>query len=334
MSKHFPLCGGMSERLRFVALALAVVSGVAWSAAPTQGYPRKPIRLIVPIAPGGGTDILSRLIAQKMTESFQQQVVVDNRPGAGTIIGANIAAKSAPDGHTLIMVFPAHAINVTLMSKLPFDPVKDFTPVALVASAPYILVVPPSFQAKSVKELIALARLQPGKLNYASAGTGSSPHLAAELFKSAAKVDIVSISYNGGGPAIAATVGGEVHMTFGVVAATLPYVKSGKLIGLAVTSIERSKLVPLLPTVAEAGVAGYEAIAWYGLLGPARTPGPIIQQLNREIHRILGLPDVQERLAALGFEPIPTTPEQFGAHIRAEIPKWAKVIKDASIQVQ
>ena len=301
--------------------------------ADAQSFPNRPIRLIVPIAAGGGTDILSRLIAQKMTESSGQQVVVDNRPGGGTVIGTEIAAKSAPDGYTVIMVFPAHAINVTLIRTLPFDPVNDFSPVTMCASAPYILAVHPSFPGNSVKELIALARAKPGTLNYASGGTGSSPHLAAELFKSMAKVDIASIPYNGGGPAIAATIAGEVQMTFGVVAAALSYVKSGRLKALAVTSLERSNLTPDLPTVSEAGVPGYEAIAWYGLLAPARTPPAIIGKLDREIKQILNLPDVRERLAGLGFEAIPSTPDQFGDYIKAEIPKWAKVIKEANIHV-
>jgi len=307
-------------------------TGATADAAASQSFPRRPVRLIVPIAPGGGTDILSRIIAQKMTESLGQQVVVDNRAGAGSIIGTDIVAKSAPDGYTLLMAFPAHAINMTLFGKLPFHPIKDFSAVTACASSPYILALHPSVQAKSVRELIALARAKPALLNYASAGNGSSPHLAAELFKTMAKVSITGVPYNGGGPAIAATLAGETHMTFGVISAALPHVKAGKLVGLAVTSLERSKLTPELPTVAEAGVPGYEAIAWYGVLAPARTPATIIARLDHEFQRILQLPDVQERLAGLGFEPIPTTPAKFAALIEAEIPKWAKVIKDAGIR--
>ena len=267
-----------------------------------------------------------------MSESFRQQVVVDNRPGAGSVIGTDIVAKSAPDGHTLVMVFPAHAINVSLFSKLPFDPLKDFSAITMCASSPYILALHPSVPAKSVKDLIAMARAKPGQLNYASAGNGSSPHLAAELFKSMAKVNITGIPYAGGGPAIAATLGGEVQMTFGVVAAALPHIKGGKLVGLAVTSLERSKLTPELPTLSEAGVPGYEAIAWYGVVAPARTPASIVNKLDQEFKRILQLPDVRERLTGLGFEPIPSTPAKFAAYIEAEIPKWAKVVKDAGVR--
>jgi len=292
-------------------------------------YPDRPIRLIVPIAPGGGTDILSRIVGQKLSQSVGQQIVIDNRPGAGSIIGTDIVAKSPPDGYTLVMVFPAHAINVTLYPKLPFDPVKDFTPVALVADATYILMVHPSLPVKSVKELIALARKRPGELNYASAGNGSSPHLAAELFKSMAHVNILGIPYNGGGPAIAATLAGEAHMTFGVMAAALPFVKNGRLRGLGTSGAHRSPLTPDLPTIDEAGVPGYEADAWYGLLAPAQTPEPVVARLDREIKAILQLPDVRERLAGLGFEPMQSTPQQFAAFIRSEIPKWAKVVKDA-----
>jgi tripartite-type tricarboxylate transporter receptor subunit TctC len=298
-----------------------------------QQYPDRPVRLVVPLAPGGGADILARIVGQKMTQSFGQQVVIDNRPGAGTIIGTEIVAKSAPDGYTLALVIPAHAINVSLFGKLPFDPIKDFAAVTLCASAPYILVVHPSVPVKTVKDLIDLARSKPGQLNYASAGNGTSPHLAAELFKTMTKVNITGVPYNGGGAALAATFSGEVQMTFGVVAISLPHLKTGKLVGLAVTSEERMKLAPELPTVAEAGVPGYEAITWYGVLAPARTPVAIISKLDRELKRILQLADVQERFATLGFQPSPSaTPRKFADYIEAEIPKWAKVVKDARIR--
>lgn len=305
------------------------IPSVAGSAA-AHRYPERPIRLIVPNAPGGGTDILSRLIAQKTSESFGQQVVVDNRPGAGGIIGTDIAAKSAHDGYTLVMVFPAHATNVSMFRKLPFDPIKDFSAVTLLASNSYILVVHPSLPVKSVKDLIGLARARPGQLNYA-AGRGTSPQLAAELFKSMAQVNITGIPYAGGGPSIAATLGGEVHMTYGVIAAVLPHVKSKKLTALAVTSAARSNIIPQLPTIAESGLPGYEAIAWYGLLAPVHTPTSIISKLDREFKRILQLPEVQERFAALGYEAIPSTPAKFMAFIELEMHKWAKVIKEAGI---
>lgn len=296
-------------------------------------YPERPVRLITPSAPGGGADILSRIIAQKMTESFRQQVVVDNRPAATGVIGTDIVAKSALDGHTLLMAYSAHAVNVTLFGRLPFNPIKDFAAVTLCPSAPYILVVHPSVAVKSVKDLIAMARSKPGQLNYASAGNGTSPHLAMELFKSMAKVNITGVPYIGGPATIVATLSGEVQMTFGLVAITLPHLKSGKLIGVAVTSSERMKLTPELPTVAEAGLPGYEASAWFGILAPARTPATIITKLDQEIKRILQLTDVQERLSTLGYvRTPPTTPDKFAAYIEAEIPKWAKVIKDAGIR--
>jgi tripartite-type tricarboxylate transporter receptor subunit TctC len=298
-----------------------------------QRYPDRPIRLITPSAPGGGADILSRVIAQKMTESFGQQVVVDNRPAATGVIGTDIVAKSIPNGYTLLMAYSAHAVNVSLFSKLPFDAIKDFSAVTLCASAPYILVVNPAVQMRSVKDLIAQARSKPGQLNYASAGNGTSPHLAMELFKSMAKVNITGVPYIGGPATIVATLSGETPMTFGLVAITLPHLKSGKLIGLAVTSSQRMKLTPDLPTVAEAALPGYEAVAWFGVIAPAHTPAAIITKLDQELKRIMQQPDVQERLATLGYEIIPpATPQKFAAYIEAEIPKWAKVIKDAGIR--
>src|ERR1043166_153153 len=301
--------------------------------AAAEAFPTKPIRLIVPAAAGGGSDILSRILGQKITESFRQQVVVDTRAGAGNIIGTNIAAKSPPDGHTLLMVATTHAINVSLVSKLPYNSVRDFTAVTLCASAPYLLVVNPSLPVKSVKELIALAKAKPGQLNYGQGGNGTPPHLAAELFKSMAKLNIAGIPYNGGGLAIAATLAGEVHMTFGVIPAAVPFVKAGKLTGLGVSSLERSGLIPELPTIAEAGIPGYEAIAWYGILAPARTDAAIVNKLDQVIKRILQIAEVKERLAGLGFEPIPTTPEKFAAYIESEIPKWARVVKDANVHL-
>lgn len=319
--------------LSVAACSVCAAPGAYAQHDPAANFPSKPIRLIVPVAVAGGTDILSRIIAQKMTESFHQSVVVDNRPGAGSIIGTDIAAKSAPDGHTLVMVFPAHAINVSLVRKLPFDPIRDFSPVTMCASAAYLLVTNPSLQVRSVSELIKLARSKPGQLNYGSGGNGTSPHLAAELFKSMAKVDIPGIPYNGGGVAIAATVSGEVQMTFGIIPASLPLVKAGKLTALGVSSLKRSVLAPEIPTISEAGVPGYEAIAWYGLLAPAHTPPAIIDKLDREVKRILDLKDVREKLTALGFEPIPTTPAKFAAYLKDEIPKWAKVVKEANVKM-
>ncbi len=308
---------------------LCGVAGVALAggAAAQPQYPGRPVRLIVPFPPGGGTDTLARILGQKLTEALGQQVVIDNRPGAGTNIGAEIAAKAPPDGYTVLMGNIAHAINVTLYAKLSYDLVRDFAPVTLLASTPNILVVHPSVPARSAKELIALAKARPGQLDYASSGGGSSAHLAAELFNSMAGVKMTHVPYKGGGPAVIALVGGQCSVGFATTPSVLPQVKSGKLRGLAVTSAQRSASTPDLPTLSEAGVPGYDAGTWYGLLVPTGTPKEIIARLHAESTRQLRQPDVRERLDATGFEPIGNTPEEFGAYIRSEIEKWSKVVK-------
>ena len=290
-------------------------------------YPTKALRFIMPFPPGGGTDTLGRIIGQKLSEVLAQQVIIDNRPGAGANIGAEIAAKSPPDGYTLLMGNIAHAINVSLYSKLSYDLVKDFAPVTLLASTPNILVVHPSVPARSVKELIALAQARPGQLDYASSGSGSSAHLAAELFNMMASVKMTHVPYKGGGPAVIALVGGQVSVGFATTPSVLPQVKAAKLRGLAVTSAQRSPATSELPTISEAGVPGYEAGTWYGVLVPAGTPREIIARLHAESVKLLKLPDVKERLDAAGFEPIGSTPEQFAAYTSSEIEKWAKVVK-------
>jgi len=308
---------------------LAVASTLL-GAAPVhaQGqYPGKPVRLIVPFPPGGGTDTLARILGQKLADVLGQQVVIDNRPGAGTNIGAEIAAKAPPDGYTVLMGNIAHAINVTLYSKLSYDLVRDFAPVTLLASTPNILVVHPSLPVKSAKELIALAKARPGQLDYASSGGGSSAHLAAELFSNMAGVKMTHVPYKGGGPAVIALIGGQCSVGFATTPSVINHVKSGKLRGLAVTTAQRSPSTPDLPTISEAGVAGYEAGTWYGLLVPAGTAKEIVARLHAESVKLLKLPEVKERLDATGFEPIGSTPEQFAAYIRSEIEKWAKVVK-------
>jgi tripartite-type tricarboxylate transporter receptor subunit TctC len=294
-----------------------------------DNYPNKPIRLIVPYTPGGGYDILARLLGQKLTERWGRQVVVDNRPGANGNIGAAAAAKSPPDGYTLLMggIGP-NAINAGLY-ELSFDPVKDFAPVMLAATYQNILVVDPSLPAKSVKDLIALAKSKPGKINYASAGSGSTQHLSGELFKTMAGIDLVHIPYKGSAPGMTALLGGEVSLMFNSTPTTLPHVKTGKLRGLAVTGGKRSPEAPELPTVAEAGVPGYEVTGWYGVLAPAATPKGIVVKLNSELAKILRLPDIKERLKELGVEAGGGTPEQFGDFIKKEIAKWAKVVKES-----
>ena len=261
-------------------------------------------------------------------------MLIDNRPGGGTNIGAEIAAKSPPDGYTALMGNIAHAINVTLYSKLTYDFVKDFAPVTLLASTPNILVVHPSLPVKSVKELIALAKARPGQLDYASSGSGSSSHLAAELFSNMAGVKMTHIPYKGGGPAVVALTGGQVSVGFATTPSVIGHIKSGKMRGLAVTTAQRSPSTPELPTISEAGVAGYEAGTWYGLLVPAGTSKEIVTRLHAESVKLLKLPDVKERLDAAGFEVIGNTPEQFAAFIRSEIDKWAKVVKASGARAE
>ena len=309
---------------RWFAVAAASLATIAPANAQ---YPAKPIRLIVPFPPGGGTDTLARIYGQKLGETAGQQVIIDNRPGGGTNIGAEIAAKAPPDGYTVLMGNVSHAINVTLYSRLNYDLVKDFAPISLLASTPNILVVHPSVPVKSVKELIALARARPGQLDYASSGSGSSAHLAAELFDNMAGVKMNHIPYKGGGPAVVALVGGQCSVGFATTPSVISHVKSGRMRGLAVTSAERSSSTPELPTISEAGVAGYEAGTWYGVLVPTGTSREIVARLHAESVKLLKLPDVKTRLDTAGFEPIGNTPEQFGTYIRTEIEKWGKVVK-------
>ena len=311
-------------------LALALV-GIT----PAQAqYPGKPVRLIVPFPPGGGTDTLARIVGQKLGETLGQQVIIDNRPGAGTNIGAEIAAKSAPDGYTVLMGNISHAINVTLYGKLSYDFAKDFAPVSLLASTPNILVVHPSVPVKTVKELVALAKARPGQLDYASSGSGSSAHLAGELFLNLAGVKMTHVPYKGGGPAVIALVGGQCSVGFATTPSVIGHVRSGKMRGLAVTSAQRSPSTPELPTLSEAGVAGYEAGTWYGFLVPTGTSKEIISRLHAESVKLLKLPDVRQRLDNAGFEPIGSTPEEFGAYIRSEIEKWGKVVRTAGVRVE
>jgi tripartite-type tricarboxylate transporter receptor subunit TctC len=299
-----------------------------------QTYPTKPIRIIVPFAPGGGSDILSRILGPKLTKSWGQSVIVDNRGGAGGIVGTEMVAKAPPDGYTLTMGYiGTHAINPSLYPKLSYDPVKDFAPVALVAAMPNILVVHPSLPVKSVQELIALAKSKPGELNYGSGGVGTAPHLAGELFNYMAGVKMVHIPYKGSGPALTELLGGHLSLMFNTMVQTTPHVKADKLRGLGVTSAKRSAAIPELPTIAESGLPGYEMVGWFGVLAPAGTPKEIVTKLNIEINKILNMPDVKELLVTLGSEPTGiTTPEQFGAFIKAEITKWAKVVKESGMK--
>jgi tripartite-type tricarboxylate transporter receptor subunit TctC len=298
-------------------------------------YPVKPIRIVVAYTPAGATDILARVVGQKLTEAWGQPVIIDNRPGANGNIGTEYAAKATPDGYTLLMVTAGtHGINPSLYRKLGFDAIKDFAPVSLVAIVPNIFVVNNSLPVKDVKEFIAYAKANPGKLNYGSPGNGSTAHLSMELFKSMTGIQMVHIPYKGSAGVLADLIGGQIIATMDNMPPYVPQVKAGKIRALAVSPAKRSSAVPELPTVAEAGVAGYDSGAWFGLVAPANTPKDIVNKLSRETARILKLPDVSARLLELGAEPVGGTPEQFSAHIKAEIAKWAKVIKDANVELQ
>ncbi len=320
----------MKYRIAYLA-ALCVVSGVAQAA---DTYPSRPIRMIVAYPPGGGTDQVGRVMADQLSQTLGQNVVVDNRGGATGNIGTELAARAVPDGYTLLMgnVAP-NAVNVSLFKKLGFDPVKDFAPVSLVAVTPNILVTNPSIPVKTVKELIAYAKAKPGALNFPSAGVGSSSHLAGEMLKSMTGISMVHIPFKGGGPALVAVIAGEVQIMFATMPAAMPHVKSGKVKPVAVTTAKRSQAMPDLPTIAESGVKGYEASTWYGLLAPARTPQAIVTRLHGDTVKILAGP-TRQRLEVQGFEPEGGTPAEFTAYIKSEIIKWAKVIKDAGIPAE
>ena len=299
--------------------------------APAQNYPTKPVRLIAASSPGSAVDIVARIIAQKLGDQLKQQVVVDNRAGAGGNLGAEMAAKAPPDGYTLYMGTPANAINPSLYRSLNYDIVRDFAPVSLLTTGHFCVVVHPSLPVKSVKELIALARARPGQLNFASAGNGNATHLAGELFKSMTHVNLLHVPYKGTGPALTDLIGGQVQLMFSNLTAALPHVKTGRLRALAVTGAKRSPAAPELPTVSEAGVPGYLVISWFGMMAPAGTPREIVLRLNGELAQVLRAPDVRERLAGEGAEPDASTPEQLAAFIKTELAQWSKVIKGAGI---
>jgi tripartite-type tricarboxylate transporter receptor subunit TctC len=314
-----------------LCLAACVLSGGAGA---QQSYPVKPIRLISPFAPGGGNDILCRTVAVKLSENLKQQIVVDNRPGANGIIGTEAAARSAPDGYTIALIPSGHAVNASLYRKLPFDSIRDFTPITLAGSSPLVLAVHPSLPARSVKDLVALAKAKPGQLTYASAGVGASGHLAGALFESTTGTKMVHIPYKGMSVAVSDIVGGQVSMTFGTSLSVVPHVRSGRLRALATTGAQRSPALPDLPTVAEAGVPGYEASLWYGFVGPARLPADIVQRLNSEIVAVLALPDMRERLTSQGVDARSTTPDEFARLLVSDVERWAKVVQRAGVRAE
>jgi tripartite-type tricarboxylate transporter receptor subunit TctC len=312
------------------ALALCCAAPVC-----AQQYPSKPIRLIVGFAPGGGTDVLARALAQQLTESLGQTVAVDNRTGAGGIIAAELGAKAPPDGYTLLVgSLAAFAINPNLVAKLSYDPVRDFAPVGMFATLSYAVDVHPSLPVKSIRDLIALAKVKPGELNYGSAGTGSSTQLAIEQFLLAANVRMTHVPYKGNTPAMTALMSGEVALVFDPVLTSVPQIKAGRIRGLAVTTARRSALLPDVPTVSEAGLKGYEAGNWFGVFAPAGTPAPIVDKLNGAINAAMTSPQMKERLQSQGADPLSGTPQQLGELVKSELAKYAKIVKAAGIRIE
>lgn len=319
--------------LAFMRIALLAAFGV--TSALAQSYPAKPIRILIGQAPGSATDVVARVVGNRLSESLGQPIVVEARPGAGGVVGTEAAARSAPDGYTLFMGNNStHGSNPALYAKLPYDAVSDFAPIAFVASVAYVLVVAPSLPVNSVQELIALAKSRPGKLNYASAGNGSTHHFCGELLKSTAGIDMTHVPYKGSGPAIAGLLGGDVSLMFANVADIGSQIKGGKVKPLAVTTAKRAAMLPDVPTMAEAGLPDFEIQSWFGLLAPAGTPAPIVARLNAETVKVLARADVKATLAAQGLEVNPGAPEQFGAYIKSEIARFAKIGKAAGIKAE
>ena len=319
----------MKKLLSGAALVLAALAaGTSFS----QNYPTKPVRIIAPFAPGGGTDFIARLLAQKLTERLGQQVIVENKPGAGGNLGAEFAVKSPPDGYTLLLIAGSYTVNPSLY-KLSFDPVTDISPIVQLSQGPFVVAVHPSVQAKTLPELIDYARKEPDKFSYASAGSGSITHLASELFLEMAKIRMVHVPYKGTGPALNDTIAGNTQVIFGSVATTLQFIKSGRLRGLAVTTAQRIAAAPELPTVAEAGVPGYQVVLWHGLVAPKGIPAPIVQRLNQAANDALKGKDVADVLASDGVTPAGGSPDQFREVIRNDIARWSDVVKKANIKI-
>ena len=315
-----------------VAASLAIAT-VVQPVAAQSGYPGKPIRWIVPWPPGGGADVLSRMLSPHVSEALKQQMVIDNRGGAAGNIGAELAAKSPPDGYTIVFAYSGtHAINPSVYARMPFKE-SDFAPIIWLSSVPQVLVVHPSLPVKSVKELIALAKKRPGELTYGSSGSGAFNHLTGALFTTMTGTQITHVPYKGGGPAAVALISGEISMILGEPASIVGFVKAGRVRAIAVTGAKRALGMPELPTIAESGVPGYEATSWNGMLAPAGTPADIIKRLNAEFNRIIGVPDTRQRMLANGYEPVGGAPEKFGELIRAEIAKWAPVVRTSGVRV-
>ena len=315
-------------------LFVIILSFWICASADAQPFPSRPIRFIMAYPPGGSSDVLARPIAIEMTKGLGQAVLLDYKPGAGSTIGADFTAKSPPDGHTIALLLTAHAVNATLMPKLPYDTLKDFAPITLAATAPLVVEVNEKSPIRTLRELIDAARASPSKLNYGSAGAGNTSHLAVELFKMTVGIDAAHIPYKGSGPSIVGLLGGETDFMFDAIGSSLPQIQSGKFRAIAVTSAARAVVLPNVPTVAEAGVPGFDVSVWYGVFAAAGTPQPIVQKLNAEINRAMRVPEVKERIEQSGYQVVGSTPAELDAHVRSEIARWARVVKAAGVTVQ
>jgi len=315
-------------------LAIFIVLTAIGAAVAAQPYPSRPVRIISPFAPGGGNDALCRILSQRLAENLKQQIIVENRAGANGIVGTEVAARSAPDGYTIVLIPSGHAVNASLYKKLPFDSIRDFSPITLVGSSPLVLAIHPSLPVKNVKDLIALAKARPGQLTYVSAGIGASGHLGGALFETLTSTKMVHIPYKGMALAITDLMSGQVTMTFGTSLSVVPHARAGRLRAIASTGTKRSPALPDLPTVAEAGVPGYEASLWYGLVGPAKLPPEIVNRLHSAIVAVLQMSEIRERLASQGVDPLHNTPEEFARLLVTDIDRWAKVVQRAGVQAE
>ena len=322
----------MNKQLQFICAALLAIAAIAAPAA--EWAPKRPVRMIVPFPPGGAVDTIARIVVTGLPERLGQQVVIDNRGGANAIIGTELTARAVPDGHTILIVPAGHAITPSVTRKLPYDTLKDFAAIGLIGNSAYMLVISPSLPAKTVSEFVALAKARPGQLNYAFTGHGNATHVAGELFKVLSGIDMVGVNYKGGGPALIDVVGGHVTTFFSGVSSGTPHVKAGKLRALGVTTTRRSTALPDVPTIAEAGVPGYEVDAWYGLLAPAATPPAVIARFNRDLRQLLSTADMKERLFAAGLDAQASSPAEFRDRIARDITRWAEVVKKAKIPVE
>jgi tripartite-type tricarboxylate transporter receptor subunit TctC len=323
------------KKIILIAVLFAVaVPAARFAAAQSEIYPAKPVRLIVAFPPGGSVDAVARLVGPRLSESLGQPVVIENRSGASGNIGTELAARAKPDGHTLLIHTIPFVANVHLYERMPYDPLADFAAVSLLCSSPAVLVVHPSVPARSVAELLALAKSKPGALNYSAAGAGTNPHIAGELFNMLGGVDIVAVQYKGGGPALVAVLGGEVGITFQNISEAVPHVSSGRLRALGVTSAKRAAALPEVPTIAESGVPGYEFTTWHGMLAPRGTPREIVVLLNGKLKDVLRSPGISARFAQMGLDVIASTPEEFSAHLKKELEKWGRVIRERRMRVE